>query len=140
MTLHDDSLDPVLQVSLARQYATPAYQAANLSEARSILPGVSPSIDERQVESVHPVFGAKPLTVLTAGKESHAPGVTAEQATRLEAMWKAAHDGIAHLSSNGRSVVVSDSEHFIQIEKPEVVIAEITAVVEKVRAGPSGLN
>ncbi len=42
--------------------------------------------------------------------------------------------------TDGRSVLVPGSEHFIQIDKPDVVVAEIMAVVEKVRARPSGLN
>ena len=129
----DDSLDPVLRDSLARQYATPAFQAANLSETRNVLLGYSLSVDDRQVLSAHPVFGTKPVTVLTAGQMQHSAGVTADQAKRIEALVKQAHDDIAGLSQNGRSVMVADSEHFIQIDKPDVVITEINAVVDMVR-------
>jgi len=129
----DDSLAPALRESLARQYATPAYQAASLSEVRSMVPGFWPGIDERQVLNAHPKFGDKPLTVLTAGRQSHAPGVTAAQAAQLELMGKQAHDRQAHLSQDGRSVMVPDSGHFIQVDKPDVVISEVVGVLKKVR-------
>lgn len=132
----DDSLDPLLRESLARQYATAAYQAANLSEFQSIRLGFSPAIDVRQILGVHPVFGEKPLTVLIAGKQMHAPGVTAEQAKRLDTMLKQAHDRQAQLSQAGRSLLVPDSGHFIQIDKPDVVIDEVAGVLEKVQARP----
>ncbi len=132
----DDGLDPVLRDSLARQYATPQYQAANLSEQRSAAAGFSPSLDEQQVLSIHPRFGDKPLTVLTAGIQMHAPGVTAEQGARLEVMSKQAHDRQAQLSQDGRSILVPGSGHFIQGDKPDVVIDEVVAVVEKVRSRP----
>ena len=132
----DETLDPVLRDSLARQYATVADQAANLSELRSAAGGSSPSLDEQQVLGVHPVFGDKPLTVLTAGKQIHAPGVTADQAIVLERMGKEAHDRLAQLSQDGRSILVPDSGHFIQGDQPGVVIAEVTAVLEKARHRP----
>jgi len=129
----DDDLDPLLRQTLARRYAKPAYQAANLSEFTSFMPGYSASIDERQLMNVRPWYGEKPLTILIAGKQSHATGITAEQALRLETIGKQADELLTKSSLNGRLVEVPESGHFIQYDNPDAVVREVTVVLEKVR-------
>lgn len=79
-------------------------------------------------------FGVMPLIVLTAAR--HPAPVkdfdAADQAIYYAA-WKRAHDALALLSKNGKSIVVNDSGHFIQRDQPEELVKVIGSVVENAR-------
>jgi len=75
-----------------------------------------------------------PLRILTAGQweeEDMPPEVKAET-PRVQREWNRAHDAMAALSTDGTNVVV-ESTHDIQTIRPEVVIACVNEVVDKVR-------
>ena len=82
-------------------------------------------------------LGNRPLIVLTAGKIL-SEGMPANLKTEMEAfqeMW--IHDlqpKEAALSTRGKQIVVSDSDHMIPIERPQPIIDATREVVEGVRA------
>jgi pimeloyl-ACP methyl ester carboxylesterase len=85
-------------------------------------------------------YGAMPLIVLTAQKPQPLPGApqTVVDAYRkgfpvFRGEWTRAHDELAALSSRGRNQLVSDSSHYIEIERPQVVIDAIDEVVAQSR-------
>jgi len=65
-------------------------------------------------------FGALPLIVLTAGL-NHQTG------------WQTRQTELLQLSSNSEQVIVDDSGHNIQIDKPEAAVAAIVKMVAQVR-------
>ena len=68
-------------------------------------------------------YGDIPLIVLSANSSS---------ASQVEE-----HESLAHLSSQGRHVIASKGGHWIQLDKPDLVIESIREVVESVgRRGP----
>ncbi|MFO0699536.1 MAG: alpha/beta hydrolase [Nitrospira sp.] len=83
-------------------------------------------------------LGDRPLVVLTAMK-TLAPEVLAElhwsetQAGMVQEAWKQMHDEQAAWSSNSQHQLVPDSGHFIQYDRPDLVIAAVQSVVESVR-------
>jgi pimeloyl-ACP methyl ester carboxylesterase len=76
-----------------------------------------------------------PLIVLTAErtKNPNETPVEREQAIKAWASWKAGHEQLASRSSIGKSLVVSDTNHFIQIDQPDAVVEAVAAVVQQVR-------
>lgn len=50
-----------------------------------------------------------------------------------EAAWQTAQDGLAGLLPDARHVIAEESEHYIQLQQPELVIAAVREVVEAVR-------
>lgn len=85
-------------------------------------------------------LGNRPLVVLTAMKpmsaqEQQTAGVTEEQAKRQKAMWLEMHQEETRWSTAGRQVVLPDASHYIQFDRPDVVIAAVADVVAAVRAG-----
>jgi pimeloyl-ACP methyl ester carboxylesterase len=60
--------------------------------------------------------------------------MTPEQGGRFKQEWKALHAEQAALSTRGRQQIVSDAGHYIQVDRPDVVIAAVGEVVNEVRA------
>lgn len=88
------------------------------------------SYGRSSTEVVHEerTYGSLPLTVLTRGNTD---GPFAEWK-----VWKFAHEHIAALSTAGKDVLVPGSGHGIQIERPDVVISAVDAVLRQARSQP----
>lgn len=84
---------------------------------------------------------ARPLVVLTAMKPFPAETLKSlqlseEQGRRMQVEWKAMHDDEASWSTHSRHELVPDSSHYIQFERPDLVIAAVREVVGDVRHAP----
>jgi pimeloyl-ACP methyl ester carboxylesterase len=76
-----------------------------------------------------------PLVVLSRGRPMAMPadlpgGLTGEG---LERAWTAEQDRLAALLPGARHVIAEESEHYIQLQQPELVIAAVQQVVDAVR-------
>jgi pimeloyl-ACP methyl ester carboxylesterase len=90
------------------------------------------TLDTPQLLKVRRPLGDIPLIVLT-GKPT-APGATPAEIDAVYRVWIAMHDEMATLSTKGENRIVAGASHYIQYEKPAVVIAAVQEVVEAVRA------
>jgi pimeloyl-ACP methyl ester carboxylesterase len=91
-----------------------------------------PSLDPERLD-VFPAFervasitslGDLPMTIITAAHRDPS-GLTAEEATRLEAEWAAGMEEWASLSPASSVVVVEDTGHHIEVDQPHLVIDEV---------------
>jgi pimeloyl-ACP methyl ester carboxylesterase len=83
-------------------------------------------------------LGDRSLVVLTAMKPYPSEflaelNLSEEQGRKIQDAIKQLHDEQAAWSSNSRHQLVSDASHYIQFDRPDVVIAAIRSVVESVR-------
>jgi pimeloyl-ACP methyl ester carboxylesterase len=79
-------------------------------------------------------LGDMPLVVLSAaGKGPPPPDLSPEQVAEMSRRYLAAHEQMAHLSTNSAHLVADRSGHFIQLDAPLLVIASVKQVVEAVR-------
>lgn len=86
-------------------------------------------------------LGNRPLFVLTATKpmsdsDRVSMKMTPAQAAQYEADWVQMQNEEASWSSRGQHQLVPESGHYIQFEKPNLVIAAVRAVIDSVRANP----
>lgn len=84
-------------------------------------------------------LGDRPLVVLTAMKplsesERQSLGVSEEQAGKQKQMWLEMHQEETRWSTAGRQVVLTDASHYIQFDRPDVVISAVADVVAAVRS------
>jgi pimeloyl-ACP methyl ester carboxylesterase len=84
-------------------------------------------------------LGDRPIVVLTAGKVPPAAtlkeaGWTEAQYLRFRDTWIALQNDEASWSTHSRHTLVTDSTHYIQFERPDLVIAAVKDVVTDVRA------
>jgi pimeloyl-ACP methyl ester carboxylesterase len=76
-----------------------------------------------------------PLVVLSRGQVMEMPadlpgGLTGEG---LEQAWRVEQDRLAALLPDARHVIARESEHYIQLQQPELVIEAVREVVDAVR-------
>lgn len=84
-------------------------------------------------------LGNRPIYVLT----SMAPlspealyylKLTPEQGRQHQEIWKGMHDEVASWSSQSQHQLVPDAGHYIQFDRPDIVIEAVKSVVANVRA------
>jgi pimeloyl-ACP methyl ester carboxylesterase len=80
-----------------------------------------------------PSLGEKPLVVLSAGARQF-PGLTNKQAKRTDEQMNDFEAGLKDLSRNSK-LVARNSEHYIQFDRPVLVVDSIRRVVEGARDG-----
>ena len=78
---------------------------------------------------------ALPMVVLSRGQTMTMPselpgGLTGEL---LEQVWQTGQNQLAGLTPDARHIIATESEHYIQLQQPELVIDAVRAVVEAVR-------
>ena len=78
-----------------------------------------------------------PLIVFTADKEVYDLPDNPAFRRAFSARWKRGHDELVARSTQGRATVVPGASHFIQIDRPEVVIAAIDEEVAMARGATS---
>jgi pimeloyl-ACP methyl ester carboxylesterase len=82
----------------------------------------------------------RPLVVLTATKPYPAAmlkgmQMTTEQGRQVQAAWRDMHNDEASWSQHSRHELVPDATHYIQFDRPDVVIAAVREIVGDVRSG-----
>jgi pimeloyl-ACP methyl ester carboxylesterase len=83
-------------------------------------------------------LGDRPLVVLTAGREQpqadlDAMGITREQGIRVREAVRTLHDDETSWSRYGRHEFVPDASHYLQFDRPDVVIRAVREVADAVR-------
>jgi len=91
-------------------------------------------LDSKETVAAKRALGSIPLIVLTAADTTKAPGASPEEAANAAKVWSAMHDDIATLSSKGVNRTIVGSGHYIQFQKPQVVIDAVVEAVDAVRA------
>ncbi len=61
--------------------------------------------------------------------------MTQEQGRQIQATWRQLHNDEASWSHHSRHEFVPDAPHYIQFDRPDVVIAAVREVVAEVRSG-----
>jgi pimeloyl-ACP methyl ester carboxylesterase len=107
----------------------PAYFATVLSEFNAFT-----RLDSKETVAARRSLGDMPLIVLTAADTTRSPGVPPQEADASAKLWTRLHDEIAALSSRGVNRQVEGSGHYIQVQKPQVVIDAVAEVVAAARA------
>ncbi len=123
--------EPAYAVKATAAYASTSL-AGNLKEVDAFDETLAEAGTLRQL-------GDRPLFVLTATKPMAATDrksmkMSEAQATEYEARWVQMQNEEASWSSRSQHQLVPESGHYIQFEKPAVVIAAVRSVVDSVRA------
>ena len=80
------------------------------------------------------MFSEKPLIVLTASQSPPMPRFSAEQKAQLEEDHRILQARMRLLSRNSKQVLVPNSGHYVQVDRPNAVIAAIREIVIGVRS------
>ena len=117
--------------------AAGAYTSPSLGPTLRELKGLAATL---QTAGQYRQLGDRPLVVLTAmaplsDNVLKSAGLTREQGDRMRVAWKGLHDDEATWSTHSRHELVADATHYIQLDRPDVVIKAVREVVGTVRNG-----
>ena len=123
--------DALFKVQIKRRLSVP-FREALFSETDQM------ELDSRELLAARRSYGDMPLIVLTQSPETTDayPGLTAAQVDAMNTLWVRMHEELAELSTRGVNQVVDHSGHYIQKDRPEVVIGAIRHVVGDSRRVP----
>jgi pimeloyl-ACP methyl ester carboxylesterase len=124
----EDSLPRQLAQERSAIYSGTRHLYAFSDESATINESIATATDAA------PSLGDKPLIVLIAGARQY-PGFTKEQAKRADKQINEFEASRQDLSENSELVVAKNSSHYIQFDRPELVVDAISRVVEAVRDG-----
>jgi pimeloyl-ACP methyl ester carboxylesterase len=113
-------------INMAQQkYAvTPAWQAAAASERENIF-----YASAEQTRATRKDFGAMPIIVLTHAPYPKGKDETQEQRDQRTLLWEDMHNQVAAMSTHGINLIVPRSGHFVQYDRPEIVIDAVNQAV-----------
>ena len=129
-----DGASPKLPPAAIR--AAGAYTSKSLGPALRELKALSGTFN---AAGQYRQLGDRPVVVLTAmapmGDDVlKSAGLTRDQGDRMRAEWKLLHDDEATWSTHSRHELVPDATHYIQLDRPDVVIKAVREVVGAVRS------
>lgn len=104
--------------------ASVKWQAAVASERENVF-----YASAEQTRATRKDFGAMPIIVLTHAPYPKAKDETQEQRNQRTLLWEDLHTQVAAMSSHGVNMIVPGSGHFVQYDRPEVVIDAVNQAV-----------
>jgi len=82
-------------------------------------------------------LGDTPLAVLSHDPDKPSADLPVDLAKPANEAWEKMQEELAHLSSRGTQTIARNSSHYIQMDRPEVVIGAVHAVVDQIRTPQS---
>jgi pimeloyl-ACP methyl ester carboxylesterase len=82
-------------------------------------------------------LGDMPLAVLSHDPDKPSAELPPDLAKPTNDAWEKMQEELAHLSTRGTQMIAKNSGHYIQIDRPEIVIDAVHNVVEQARAAQS---
>lgn len=113
----DPRFSPAINNAQAAYGSTERWQAAIASERENVY---YTSAD--QTRATRKDFGDMPLVVLTHSPYPKRDDETQEERYRRTLSWEGMHTRVAAMSMRGINIIVPDAGHYIQYDKPQVVI------------------
>ena len=124
----DEALEPhysqAIRDAVLKYAATRKWQLANASEKKSVFDA---SADETR--ATRRDFGDMPIVVLTHAPHAWPKDWTQALQDRHTLVWEDMHNEIAAMSTHGVNEIVPRAGHYIQYDRPEIVIDAIEQAI-----------
>jgi pimeloyl-ACP methyl ester carboxylesterase len=78
-------------------------------------------------------LGNMPLAVLSHDPDMPQPGLPEDLVKPANDAWQQMQQELVHLSTSGTQVIAKNSGHYIQLDRPDLVIAAVRQVVDQAR-------
>jgi pimeloyl-ACP methyl ester carboxylesterase len=120
----DEHLSTEINEARATVVATPRWQAAVDSERRAIF-----YASAEETRATRKRYGDLPLVVLTHSPYPKRDEETQEERDRRTLLWESLHTELAAMSNRGVNIIVPNTGHYIQYERPQVVIDAVRQAI-----------
>jgi pimeloyl-ACP methyl ester carboxylesterase len=117
----------------------PAQRAAecNYHSAREGVAELKAFPESAAQTAVAGALGDLPLAVLSHDPDKPSADLPPDLATPTNDAWEKMQEELAHLSTRGTQTIAKDSAHYIQIDRPDVVIEAVRGIVNQARQAQS---
>jgi len=78
-------------------------------------------------------FGGLPVTVLSRDPEKLIEEFPPELRKTVNLVWEQMQEELVHLSTQGKQDIAKNSSHYIQLDRPELLIDEVRKIVDEFR-------
>jgi pimeloyl-ACP methyl ester carboxylesterase len=82
-------------------------------------------------------LGAIPLAVLSSDPNRPEPDLPEDLVAPMNKVWQQMQDELADLSTKSTHVIASNSGHYIQLDRPDIVVNAISQIVSQIRNSSS---
>ena len=82
-------------------------------------------------------LGDLPLAVLSHDPDKPSADLPADLAKPTNQAWEKMQEELAHLSKRGTQTIAKNSGHYIQMDRPDLVVEAVRTVLDQARAAPS---
>jgi pimeloyl-ACP methyl ester carboxylesterase len=106
----------------------------NFHTARTTMAEMSAFSESAAETAATPSLGDMPLAVLSHDPEKLMTELPPDLAKPTNDAWEKMQEEMAHLSTHGTQTVAKGSAHYIQIDRPDIVIEAVRNVVTQARA------
>ena len=115
--------------------ANPVQRAAecNFQDARTGLAEMNAIRQSAAQAAATGPFGDMPLAVLSHDPDKPSADLPADLAKPTNDAWEKMQEELAHLSTKGTQAIAKNSAHYIQLDRPDMVIEAVHGVVEQAR-------
>lgn len=86
-----------------------------------------------EINAADTSFGDLPLIVLSRGLFDPMPGLTDKENQQARQAWSEMQAGMLKLSLNSKQIIAEKSEHFIQLQQPQLVIDAVMNILNVTR-------
>jgi pimeloyl-ACP methyl ester carboxylesterase len=117
---NDPRFSPAINAAQAGYKATATWQAAVASERENVF-----YISADEARATRRDFGSIPIIVLTHSPYPKLKDETQDERNQRTLLWENLHTQVAAMSTRGINIIVPNAGHYIQYEKPQVVIDAI---------------
>ena len=121
----DVHFSAAINTALVAVQASERFQAAVASERENVF-----YASAEETRATRKDFGDMPLIVLTHSPYPKRDDETQDERYRRTLSWEGLHTRVAAMSSRGINIIVPNSGHYIQYDKPQVVIDAINQAIE----------
>lgn len=85
-------------------------------------------------------FGHLPILVISADASKEIsetnPGPFAPSAVKkVQEIWDGMHEDLKHLSTNGRRIIAKGSDHYVEVDRADLINREVPVFIQQVRSG-----
>jgi pimeloyl-ACP methyl ester carboxylesterase len=95
------------------------------------------TIDQSAAETAATgLLGDLPLIVLSHDPDKPSADLPADLAKPTNEAWEKMQEELAHLSTRGSQIIAKNSSHYIQIDRPDLVVEAVHKVVEQAGTAP----
>jgi pimeloyl-ACP methyl ester carboxylesterase len=117
----------------------PAQRAAecNYHSAREGVAELKAFPESAAQTAVAGALGDLPLAVLSHDPDKPSADLPPDLAKPTNDAWEKMQEELAHLSTRGTQTIAKDSAHYIQIDRPDVVIEAVRGIVNQARQAQS---